>query len=139
MRAAWEQHSDDERRAVLELTEPEAAALASALTFYLRRRFGAEELELSGEALSLRSLAGVSDRLGSLVSSELGGQLTLAERELRGLREALCLYIAERDIDSYQSPEERDRLTELRALSEPLGDFLAQPPLAPVPGPLAVR
>lgn len=124
---------------MLELEASESDALASALSFYLRRRFGTEELELTGQALSLRSLATVSDRLGSLVSSGLGGRLALTEAELRGLREALCLYIAERDTDSYQPPEERERLAELRTLSEPLGDFLVRAPSAAPPGTLAVR
>ena len=139
MRTAWEQHSGEERRAVVELTGPEGAALASALSFYVRRRFGTEEIELSGHALSLRSLTALSDRLGSLVATDLGGRLTLSEVELRGLREALCFYVAERDTDSYQPAEERDRLAELRALSEPLGDFLAQAPSTVPPGTLAVR
>ena len=139
MRTAWEQHSGKERHGVLELEAGEGAALASALSFYLRRRFGTEEIELPGQALSLRSLATLSDRLGTLVGSGLGGRVTLSEPELRGLREALCLYVAERDTDSYQPPEERERLGELRALSEPLGDFLAEAPSLAPPGTLAVR
>ena len=139
MRTAWEQHTGEERRAVLELEAAEGAALASAMSFYVRRRFASEELELSGQALSLRALTSLSDRLGSLIGSELGGRLALTEPELRGLREALCLYVAERDTESYQPPEERDRLSELRSLSEPLGDFLAQAPSPVAPGTLAIR
>ena len=74
---------------------------------------------------------GVSDRLGSLAVSGLGGRLILTEGELRGTREALCLYVAERDIDSYQPPEERERLAELHAMSDPLGDFCS--PRRPAP------
>jgi hypothetical protein len=36
-------------------------------------------------------------------------------------------------------PEERERQAELRALSEPLGDFMAEAPAAAPPGTLAVR
>ena len=139
MRTAWEQHSEERHRAAVELTASEAAALADALSFYLRRRFGSDQLELSAGTLSLRSLTGVSDRLGSLTSAGLGGRLVLSEHELRSLREALCLYVAERDTDSYQPPEERDRLTELRALNEPLGDLLAELPSAPATAPLVLR
>ena len=139
MRSAWEQHTGEGRRAVLELDAAEGAALGSALSFYLRRRFGSGEIELSGQALSLRALTAVSDRLGSLIGGELGGRLALSEPELRGLREALCLYVAERDTESYQPPEERERLSELRSLNEPLGDFLAQAPSTVPTGALAVR
>jgi hypothetical protein len=139
MRTAWERDSTDGHRAAVELAAPEAAALADALSFYLRRRFGADELELAAKALSLRALAGVSDRLGSLSAAGLGGRLILTEQELRGTREALCLYVAERDRDSYQPPEERERLTTLRAMNEPLGDLLAQLPGTPAPGTLALR
>jgi hypothetical protein len=139
MRTAWEQHFDEQHRAAVELTASEAAALADALSFYLRRRFGPHQLELSAAALSLRSLTGVSDRLGTLATAGLGGRLVLSEHELRGLREALCLYVAERDTESYQPPEERDRLSVLRALSEPLGDLLAELPSIPAPPPLVLR
>ncbi len=139
MRTAWEQHSEERHRAAVELTASEAAALADAFSFYLRRRFGSDQLELSASTLSLRSLTDVSDRLGALASAGLGGRLVLSEHELRSLREALCLYVAERDTDSYQPPEERDRLTELRALNEPLGDLLAELPSAPATAPLVLR
>ena len=139
MRTALEQSSDDGPRAVLELAAPEGAALADALSFYLRRRFGTDELELSAEALSLRSLAGVSDRLGALVAADLGGRLILTGQELRGLREALCLYLAERDTESYQPPPERERLGELHALNEPLGDLVAQLASPPRAAPVALR
>lgn len=139
MRTAWEQHSVDEHRAAVELAAPEAAGLAQALSFYLRRRFGADELEFSEEALALRSLTGVSDRLGSLATVALGGRLVLSEHELRGLREASCLYVAERDTESYQPPEERDRLTVLRALNERFGDLLAQLPDTAAPATLVRR
>lgn len=131
MRTAWERHCDDEQHAAVELTAPEGRALADALSFYLRRRFGADELELPAKAHSLRLLTGVSDRLGSLAGAGLGGRLVLSEHELRGIREALCLYVAERDRESYQAPEERERLASLRALTEPLGDLLAQLPRPP--------
>lgn len=139
MRTAWEEHSEQGHRAAVELTAAEGAALGDALSFYLRRRFGSDELELSVNALALRSLTGVSDRLGSLGAVGLGGRLVLSEHDLRGVWEALCLYVAERDVESYQAPEERDRLTELRALNEPLGDLLARRPSTPAPAPLALR
>jgi hypothetical protein len=139
MRSAWERDFTGGHRAAVELAAPEAAALADALSFYLRRRFGADELELAAEALRLRSLAGVSDRLGALSAAGLGGRLILNEQELRGTREALGLYVADRDRESYQSPEERERLAVLRAMNEPLGDLLAELPGTPAPGTLALR
>ena len=139
MRTAWEQHTDGEHRAVLELTASEAASLADGLSFYLRRRFGSDEIELPERALALRSLAGVSDRLGALAAAGLGDRVRLSEGEVRGLREAIGLYVAERDTESYQSPEERDRLGEMRAMNEPLGDLLARMPSAPAPASLALR
>jgi hypothetical protein len=118
----------------------EAAALASALSFYLRRRFGADGLEMASDALSLRSVSDLSHRLQSLSSAGMGGRVVLGETDLRALREALCFYVAERDTDSYQPPEERERLQELRELSEPLGDLVAAVPAAqPSRTPLALR
>jgi len=139
MRTAWEQHFDREHRAAVDLAASEASALADAMSFYLRRRFLGSELELSAQALALRCLTAVSERLTSLAAADLGGLLVLSEDELRGVREALCLYVAERDTESYQPPEERDRLRELRGLNEPLGDLLAQLPRAPVPATFALR
>ena len=140
MRAIWEQHSVETHRAAVELAAPEGAALADAVSFYLRRRFATDEVEMASAALSLRCLSELSHRLGSLSSAGLGGSLTLDESELRALREALCFYVAERDTESYQPPEERERLQELRELSEPLGDLVAAVPAA-LPGRshLAVR
>jgi hypothetical protein len=131
MRTAWEQHSNESPRAAVELTAREAAALADALSFYLRRRFVGGELELIAQALSLRSFTELSDRLGALTTAGAGGRLLLSEQELRGLREALCLYLAERDTESYQPPEERERLAELHEINEPLGDLLTVLPKAP--------
>ncbi len=130
MRTAWEQHSEGHRAAV-ELAAVEAAALADALSFYLRRRFVGGELELAAQALSLRCFTELSDRLGTLRSAGVGGRLLLSEEDLRGLREAVCLYLAERDTESYQPPEERERLAELHEINEPLGDLLTVLPKAP--------
>jgi hypothetical protein len=139
MRTEWERDSAGGHLAAVELAAPEARALADAVSFYLRRRFGAAELELAAKALSLRALTGVSDRLGALAETGLGGRLMLTEQELRGAREALCLYVAERDGDAYQPPEERERLAELHAMNEPLGDLLARLPATPAAGTLLLR
>lgn len=140
MRATWEEHSADTHRAAVELAAPEAAALADALSFYLRRRFGTDGLTMASDALSLRSFSELSHRLQSLSEAGMGGRLVVGEGDLRNLREALCLYVAERDTESYQPPEERERLQELRDLSEPLGDLVAAVPgKAPVRVPLALR
>lgn len=140
MRATWEEHSVETQRAAVELAAPEASALADALSFYLRRRFGAGGLSMASDALSLRSFSELSHRLQSLSSAGMGGRLVLGEGDLRALREALCFYVAERDTESYQPPEERERLQELRELSEPLGDLVATVPGAqPSRAPLALR
>ncbi len=128
MRFTWEEHAVETHHAVVELAAPEAAALADALSFYLRRRFGGDGLEIASDALSLRCLSELSHRLQSVASAGLGGRLVLGERELGALREALCFYLAERDTESYQPPEERARLQELRELSEPLGALIAAAP-----------
>jgi hypothetical protein len=139
MRTEWERDFADGHLAVVELSAAEARALAEAVSFYVRRRFGSCELELSAKALALRSLVGLSDRLGALAEAELGGRLILTEDELRGTREALCLYVAERDTESYQPLEERERLAELHAMSDPLGDLLTRLPSSPASAPLALR
>jgi hypothetical protein len=138
MRATWEQHSEGHRAAV-ELAAVEAAALADALTFYLRRRFVGGELELAAHALSLRYFTEFSDRLGALRAAGVGGRLLLSDNDLRRLREAVCFYLAERDTESYQPPEERDRLAELHEINEPLGDLLTALPKEPaVPATLSL-
>jgi hypothetical protein len=43
---------------------------------------------------------------------------------VRLLIEATCAYLAERDTESYQSPEERARLAELADLVDPLFDLV---------------
>ena len=128
MRCSWEEQAVEARRAALELAAPEAAALADALSFYLRRRFGGDELQMASDALSLRCFSELSQRLQSVSSAGMGGRLVVGQSELHALREALSFYLAERDTESYQPPEERERLQELRELSEPLGDVIAAAP-----------
>jgi hypothetical protein len=45
---------------------------------------------------------------------------------VRVLIEAASSYLMERNVDSYQPPEERDRLATLQALVDPLFDLVAE-------------
>ena len=46
--------------------------------------------------------------------------------QVRLLIEAAWAYIAERDVETYQPPEERERIAVLVALTDPLFDLLAR-------------
>jgi len=72
--------------------------------------------------LALRAWITLDDLLAS--TSVFGDEapLTLTRPQALMLCEVAATYVAERDVESYQAPEERERIVRLRALSGPLMD-----------------
>jgi hypothetical protein len=70
--------------------------------------------------LALRALMTLDDLLGAAAGDE--AILTLTREQALMLCDVAGSYVTVRDIESYQSPEERDRIARLRALAGPLMD-----------------
>lgn len=69
---------------------------------------------------ALRALMTLDDLLAAAAGEET--ILTLTREQVLMLCEVAGSYVTERDVESYQSPEERARIGRLRALAGPLMD-----------------
>ena len=98
------------------------AALADALSWHVTRRFQAESLEAE-TVLELREAGALADRIDGFRDVEGSAPVRVNADQVRLLIEALWAYIAERDVDAYQPPEERARIAELSAVADPLFDL----------------
>lgn len=101
------------------------AALADALSWHVTRRFQAEALE-ADRTMELRAAAALADRLDEHRDVEGQALVRLNAEHVRTLLDAASAYVAERDTESYQPPEERARIGELSSLVDPLFDLAAQ-------------
>lgn len=101
------------------------AALADALSWQVNRRFQAEELE-ADNVLELRAAGALADRIDDFRGREGAAPVRINADQARLLIEALWAYIAERDVDAYQPPEERARIAELASMADPLFDLVAE-------------
>lgn len=99
-------------------------AMADALSWYLTRSFQIEALEVD-KALELRAAGALADRLDEFRGIEGRAPVRLNADQVRLLIEAAYAYRTERDVDSYQPPEERARLAALAELIDPLFDLAA--------------
>jgi hypothetical protein len=111
--------------AVFDLSREQTQTLADALAFYHRRRFAHGELD-ADDALAMYAVAAVSDQIAPLVAADGHSTVRLDSIGAGILAEAVSLYLAERDVEGYQSPEERTRLDLLRVLNEPLLDLVVE-------------
>jgi hypothetical protein len=100
------------------------AALADALSWHVNRRFQAESLETE-TVLELRAAGALADRIDEHRAVEGLAPIRVNADQARLLIEALWAYIAERDVEAYQPPEERARIAELAAMADPLFDLVA--------------
>ena len=98
------------------------AALADALSWHVTRRFQAEALETE-TVLELRAAGWLADRIDEFRGVEGAAPVRVNADQVRLLIEALWAYIAERDVEAYQPPEERARIAELAAVADPLFDL----------------
>jgi hypothetical protein len=99
-------------------------ALADALSWYVNRQFQTGALE-ADKVIELRSSGALADRLDEFRGIEGRAPVRLTADHVRTIIEAASAYRSERDVDSYQSPEERERLATLAALIDPFFDLLA--------------
>ncbi len=97
-------------------------SLGEALA-WRRDEIARSELQETSEVLELRALMTLDDML--LSAREVGpdATLTLTRGQARMVCQISGAYVTERDTDSYQPPEERDRIARLRGLAGPLMDL----------------
>ena len=100
------------------------AALADALSWELNRRFQVEGIDTEA-ALELRAAGALADHLDEFRGEDGLAPVRLRADQARLLIEAVCAYRTERDVESYQPPEERARIAELADLVDPLFDLVA--------------
>jgi hypothetical protein len=111
--------------AVFTLEAEPRAALADALSWHVSRRFRAQAAEADA-VLELRAAGQLADRLDQFRGAEGRAPVRLNADQTRLLIEAASGYLMERDTESYQSPEERERLASLSAMIDPLFDLVAE-------------
>jgi hypothetical protein len=100
-------------------------ALADALSWQVSRQFRAEGIEADAVG-ELRGSGALADAIDSHRGIEERAPLRLNADQTRLLIEAVSAYRAERDVESYQPPEERARIAVLGALIDPLFDLVAE-------------
>lgn len=110
--------------AVFTLEGERRDALADALSWHLTNRFQAPELD-AGTVLELRAAAALADRMDEHRGVEGRAPVRVDCAQARALVEATWAYIAERDTETYQPPEERARLETLFGLVDPLFDLIS--------------
>ena len=101
------------------------AAMADALG-WRREQIGREGLEDAAAVLELRALMTLDDLLSVKRESGPDATLTLKRDQAQLLCQIAGAYVTDRDVDSYQAPEERDRIARLRAINGPLMDLCCE-------------
>ena len=79
-------------------------------------------LQDTDSVLALHDLIALDDLLFETTAVESEALVTVDREQALSLCEIAGSYVAERDVDSYQAPEERERIARLRTLSGPLMD-----------------
>jgi hypothetical protein len=110
--------------AVFTLVPSRRGALADALSWHVTRQFQAGTLE-ADMVIELRAAGALADQLDEFRDAEERAPVRLNADQVRLLIEASATYVSERDVESYQSPEERARLAELAVVIDPLFDLAA--------------
>jgi hypothetical protein len=100
-------------------------ALGDALA-WRRDELSRVELDDADAVLTLRRLMVLDDVLAATSTYGDNAPLTVDRQQVRTLCEIAGAYVAERDVESYQAPEERDRIERLRGLSGPLMDCCSE-------------
>jgi hypothetical protein len=104
---------------------PDVDAVVDALA-WRRDALSRTELHEADTVLALRALMVLQDMLDSLRGYEQEVPLTLTRGQACMLCEIVGAYVTERDIDGYQTPEERARIERLRAIAGPLMDCCSE-------------
>lgn len=117
----------DERGVVCDavVDREDNAALADALA-WRREQIGRQGLEQADAVLELRALMTLDDLLSVLRDRGPDATLTMKPDQARLLCQIGGAYVNDRDVDSYQAPEERERIARLRALNGPLMDLCCE-------------
>jgi hypothetical protein len=105
--------------AVFDLSSTHIAAAAAALAHYRRTRFAGAALD-TDEVLELRALTVLAEQVDDLAAAEGHAAVRTDRGGVCALVEAVLIYVRERDVEGYQSPEERERIGALRELADPL-------------------
>ena len=108
---------------------PDIDALQDAIA-WRRDALARAEMQDADTILSLRALMVLDDMLDSMRAYEDHVPLTLTREQACMLCEIAGAYVADRDVESYQAPEERDRIERLRAFAGPLMDCCSELALA---------
>jgi hypothetical protein len=109
--------------AVVGLEENESLSEALA---WRRDEIGRQGLEQASAVIALRALMTLDDMLAAERQVGPEATLTLTREQARLLCQISGAYVTERDTDSYQPPEERDRIARLRGLAGPLMDLCCE-------------
>jgi hypothetical protein len=112
--------------AVFQAGAERRAALADALSWHMTRSFQLGALDDAEAVLELRGAGALADRLDEHRGMEGMAPVRLNADQARLLIGAAAAYVSERDVESYQPPEERERLAELSGLIDPLFDLVGQ-------------
>jgi hypothetical protein len=99
----------------------ELDALRDAIA-WKRDRQSWSVLDDAESVLALRALTTVDDLIAEALAYESEALVTLTRDHALVLCEIAGTYVTERDVDSYQTPEERARIATLRQLGGPLMD-----------------
>ena len=99
----------------------ELDALRDAIA-WKRDRESWSVLDDADSVLRLRALTTVDDLIADALAYESEALVTLTREHALALCEIAGTYVTERDVDSYQSPEERERIARLRELAGTLMD-----------------
>jgi hypothetical protein len=103
----------------------ELAALSDALA-WRRDELSRVELDDADAVLTLRGLMVLDDMLVVANAFEHDAPLTVNRAQVHVLCEIAGAYVAARDVEGYQTPEERDRIERLRLLAGPLMDCCSE-------------
>jgi len=87
-----------------------------------RHQHSLSTLDDADSVLALRDLITLDDLLLQAAAVEPEALVTVDRDQALSLCEIAGAYVAERDLDSFQAPEERARISRLRTLSGPLMD-----------------
>jgi hypothetical protein len=101
------------------------AALADALSWQVTRQFQAGALDEADAVLEMRTAGALADRLDVHRGVEGRAPVRLNADHVRLLIGAAAAYVSERDVESYQPPEERERIAQLSEAIDPLFDLVA--------------
>jgi hypothetical protein len=100
-------------------------ALSDALA-WRRDEVSRVELDDAHAVLTLRGLMVVDDMLVAASGFEHAAPLTVNREQVHMLCEIAGAYVAARDVEGYQAPEERDRIERLRVLAGGLMDCCSE-------------